>query len=231
VFIPKADLTIGSVLVDVLKTKVRSEAREVLQNESVDEVFSRISSVATKWVVKCEVSDSMVSGRWGLRTFAIDGRSHLYHQPDEGIEGEELLRIVDAWDPTEDFETFRLCLLNAYSEEWRACILPPAMGQWVSGPAEILLEAVSSALEDDPGYWGLVSERLRRGAFSLESLLEGTRDLVNLPVEVLESILGRYVTTTSTEGIQSERLTKQEARVLVAAFLCAIDTSRMFERN
>lgn len=231
VFRAQKGLTIGGVLLDVLEKKVRSEAREFLSDVSVGEVFTGITKNAMdSWVViECEVSDCVGHGsEWDLMAFAIDGRGYLYYQPGDTENEEEIfLRIVGAWEPIQDADAFRLCLLNTYNREWERCLLPPCMNaQFVTGPADIMLDAVSTVLKNNPGYWGVVSAKLldlARSELSFEELVEGTKDQVNMPPEVVASILRPYVKTAGTEErIQPERPTERESRVLVAAFLHVI---------
>ncbi len=230
VLVPRQYASIGSVLLNVLDSEERrSQAEESLENESVDEIFRRFLLEPPGWVVFCDVTDSMVSGEWGLKSFEIGGRGYLYHQPDYGIGDDESLRIVGAWEPAEDAQAFRVCFLKTYARTWDQFCLPPAMGQWASGPPDLILDAVCAVLHEHAESWSVIHETLRkyeRRRLSLETLVKGAMQRTGMPWEVVSRILRPYSNVDGVEAVfHPESLTEQESRILVAAFLEAIDGS------
>lgn len=127
--------------------------------------------VETKWVVYCSVTDSMVSGTWGLCEFALENRGYLFLKPDEwnGV------RILGAWEPAEDREARRDCVLRVYVREFDREGFPPVFGQWAQGcDPELLRDAILNVLRGNRRYWKDVFERL-----------ENELEIASLPPETL----------------------------------------------
>ena len=163
-FVAHEDLSIRSALVEVLQTEDRQdEANGILEESSLCDVFRPFLEKEPDWEVVCSVTDSMVSGSWGLRSFLIGDRGYLYYEPVWGVGDDEgeCLPIAAAWEPVKDAQAFRVCFLLAYERNWQDFCLPPMMGQWAIGPRDVMPEAVMNALRSDPD-WSAVVERLRK---------------------------------------------------------------------
>lgn len=152
---PDAPMAAGSGLEDVsLEDKEAKDA-------DLEEVLSRFTDRPPKPVVLCSVTDSMVSGSWGLFEFCLGARGFLYYRPDWGVEDDESLPILGAWEPGHNQSARRACILRVYTREWENRVLPPAMGQWARGDPEVLQEAITRVLSAEPQAWKIVFERLR----------------------------------------------------------------------
>jgi hypothetical protein len=78
VLLPKSTVSIRSTLLGVIRDRDRrSEAEETLQSEGLGEVFRAFLEKDPWWVIRCDVADSMVSGRWGLMAFVLEGRGGI----------------------------------------------------------------------------------------------------------------------------------------------------------
>jgi hypothetical protein len=142
VLIPKKHVSVQSSLLSVLDNdQLREAAEEVLESESLEDVFSPFLSKTPflaenpNWIVECLVTDSMVSGSWGLKAFVLGERGYIYTEPDWGTgDPSEDLPILAAWDPVGVRLAFRTSFLYTYKKYWNRIGLPPSMGQWAVGP-------------------------------------------------------------------------------------------------
>lgn len=231
-----------SVLTDPRR---RGRAKAILEETDVDSAFERFLDEQPIWVVHCSV-DSMVSGVWGLKAFAMSGRGYLYYEPDWGEAGNR--SIVGAWEPIGNFASFKQCLLEVYSRGWQYVCLPPAMGQWAIGPSEIMQEAVCAALQEHPDSWSDVVDRLpndQHPKLSFGELVHATSKMSGTPVPdvskflrpycALETLVPRdpmgreiwnhvnFQTARAALRTRAECSNEREARVLVTAFLCIVE--------
>lgn len=231
VLLPESEVSIKAALLGVLQDEdQRTEAEEIIQCESLTEVFWQFVTEDLGWVIHCDVTDSMVSGEWGLKAFVLEGRGYIYHQPDaDCTEEAATLPILGAWEPVEDRLAYRSSLLKAYTECWQYVGLPPYVGQWAAGPFDVMLEAVNEVLSVQPDSWPAVFRHLRdhdTRKTSLTKLVQKTSLKMVLQPDEVEEILQPY---TSTELLKerpaAEDLSENRKRVLVGAFLCLIDRS------
>lgn len=251
-FVAHEVLSIRSALVEVLQTEDRQdEANGILDEISLRDVFRSFLKKEPDWEVVCSVTDSMVSGSWGLRSFLIGDRGYLYYEPVWGVGDDEgeCLPIAAAWEPVKDAQAFRVCFLLAYERNWQDFCLPPMMGQWASGPRDIMLEAVTNALRLDAD-WSPVVERLRndKNSQSFEEIVLAVVEKTGERAESVSRILRPYyefkeaaqnqrplfidgegeeiACTFEVEGrgavADSGGLSELESRILVAAFLFII---------
>lgn len=66
----------------MLQTEDRQdEANGILEESSLCDVFRPFLEKEPEWDVVCSVTDSMVSGSWGLKSFIIGDRGYLYYEP------------------------------------------------------------------------------------------------------------------------------------------------------
>ena len=251
-FVAHEDLSIRSALLEVLQTEDRQdEANGILEESSLCDVFRPFLEKEPEWDVVCSVTDSMVSGSWGLRSFIIGDRGYLYYEPVWGVGDDkgECLPIIAAWEPVKDAQAFRVCFLLAYERNWQDFCLPPMMGQWASGPRDIMLEAITNALRLAPD-WSAVVERLRKdkNSQSFEEIALAVVEETGERAESVSRILrpyyefkeaapnqrplfiddkgGEIACTFELEGrgaeTESEGFSEWESRILVAAFLFII---------
>jgi hypothetical protein len=251
-FVAHEDLSIRSALLEVLQTEDRQdEANGILEESSLCDVFRPFLEKEPEWDVVCSVTDSMVSGSWGLKSFIIGDRGYLYYEPVWGVGDDkgECLPIIAAWEPVKDAQAFRVCFLLAYERNWQDFCLPPMMGQWASGPRDIMLEAITNALRLAPD-WSAVVERLRKdkNSQSFEEIALAVVEETGEPAESVSRILRPYyelneaaqnqrplfidgegeeiACTFELEGrgavADSGGFSELESRILVAAFLFII---------
>lgn len=131
-------------------------------NDIPSTVLARIPEADVRDVVLCWVSDSMASGQWSLNELRVGDRGYVFHIPDYGIGGPEEQPLLGGWEPVDDVETRRECLLGIYEREWRNHAYPPVFGQWAVGDSDILLAGIERALDGTPQAWGWVFDRLDR---------------------------------------------------------------------
>ena len=252
VLVSRKHIDFESVLLGLVGSrKDRHTAKEILGGTPADEIFTQFLDETPKWVVRCEVTDSMVSGTWGLKMFSLGVRSYLYYEPDPGLEG-STAAIIGAWEPTSCVQAFNLCLLKVYTSKWENFCLPPAMGQWATGPRDVMLDALCTILKKNPKAWSGILTRIeyekRRPSFV--QVLEATSKHTALPPTLVRETLRRYEEITaigtgvrrSADGTDitdysrmrevrasaenaCRNLAEQEARVFLAAFLHIIDPS------
>jgi hypothetical protein len=227
------NLSIKSVLLDVFDTeKLREQAREILNESDPLEILRPFMAEEPRWVVRCSVKDSRVSGVWGLKSFTMGKRGYLYHVPDYGSDSPyEDLPILSAWEPIEDVEAFRCCFLDIYTKGWDDFDLPPYMGQWARGPFPLMLDAICAILRKRCSAWSGILDALYEGYGQTEERKGRFRGVVNetarrttTPALVVSEIL-RSPWQNRATIITSPSLTEQESRVLVAAFLFLIGGS------
>jgi hypothetical protein len=208
------------ILLDVVDGKVRDEAEEWVSNEGIMEIFSRFLKDEPTWAIKCHVTDSMVSGTWGLQTFTIGRQGYIYSWPD-GDEFEP--SILGTWKPARDEKAYRTRLLSIYKRSWQWCILPPQMGQWVDGPFDVIFEGICAALQQEPGFWGAVLGRFRtphRRDLAFGELVKKTSESTKTCSQIVGSILELYRSANgNVSAMDPKRMTKRDSRILVAAFL------------
>jgi hypothetical protein len=178
IYVPARNLSVLSVLLAAARGDWQMPADSGLEEvdgedeglEGVDfeEILSRFTDRPPQPVVRCSVSDSMVSGSWGLYEFHLgsspaSATGYLYYRPDWGVGDDESLPILGAWEPSDNQSARQACILRVYTREWENRVLPPAMGQWASGDPKLLHEAILRVLSFDPGAWEKVFQRLREG--------------------------------------------------------------------
>jgi len=248
VIVAQEHLSIQSVLLDVFDTEDRrTGAKEILDEESLSDILRPFLREEPKWVVHCSVTDSMVSGEWGLKSFSIGKRGYLYYEPDWGVgdpEEHQSLPILAAWEPIKDAQAFRACFLYTYERTWQEFGLPPLMGQWATGPSDIMLDTVRAVLRMQPELWWGVVERLHeeKNSPSFDQVAEASAKQTREPPEAVSRILRPYYETergvqwddkgkditdySKWQRIKTEvcrgNFTEQESRILVAAFLFII---------
>lgn len=125
------------------------------------EIFSEITGHAPSPIVVCSVTDSIVSGLWGLVEFRLFDRGFVYYVADAGTGDDESLPVLGAWEPAANEDARRECLIRTYVREWERCGLPPAMGQWAAGDAGLFHQAILGVLNAEPEEWANVFVRLR----------------------------------------------------------------------
>jgi len=162
----------------------------------------------------------MVSGSWGVCEFRLRDRGYLYYSPDEG----EHESILGAWEPADDVAARRACILSTYVREWSERVLPPAMGEWATGDAGLLQEAILRVLEAESTAWADLLERLKDALEPREASAEivekvaelsaapsgNVRDVLDLVADQDEGLAGRL-----TDGLASD----EEQRIIVALFI------------
>ena len=181
IFVPADGLSVRSVLASVAPTDDEAQAAfdAAFEDEAPAQILFRIARISNvQRVVWCSVSDSMVSGSWGLVEFKLGVRGYVYYQPDSGVGDDESLPVLGAWEPVEDRSAREECLLRIYMRKWSTFGLPPLMGQWATGDAYVLQHGVLGALHDEPDAWSSIFERL----------LAQRADLLNLPTSVVRNI-------------------------------------------
>jgi len=224
-FRPTRRVSLRSALLNLLPRSrtARLKAGEWLDDNGIEETFFRIARTSPKRVVYCCVSSGMASGCWGVLEFRLRDRGYLYYSPDEG-EHESILR---AWEPADDVAVRRACILSTYLREWRERVLPPAMGEWAIGDAELLQEAILRVLEPEPDAWTDVLERLKdvpepreasagivEKVAKLSAARSGhVRDVLDLVAGEDEGLAGRL-----KDGLASD----EEQRIVVALFINCI---------
>jgi hypothetical protein len=228
VFAPVRDFWLELALVETMPDqRSRELAREDLEADSVDlEQLSRFLSDVTNggWVVRCEVTDSMVSGIWGLAEFTIGNKGYVYYMPDSGIG--EVPRIVAAWSPVDNASARRACILSAYAPLWHQIGLPPLLGQWVEGDPAIMHEAVLAALSTPEGdrYWDEVLDVIRNDEdinIASPPAVGTIAGVFALPPRTLYKVL-EELSRPAARWSRHGGHTSDELRALVAIYLARI---------
>jgi hypothetical protein len=227
--------SIKQVLIDLLKGDGarRNEAEELLENGGdIEEILNPFLEEQPKWVVRCSVTDSMMSDSWGLKTFYLGSQGFLYYMPVLGVgDDNECLPIIGTWERSNEKGAAFGSLFAAYKDYWQDFALPPAMGQWAQGPVPFLVAAIGAILEENPDSWSDVLDRLRADlskdseegdllTFLTERVAKVTERENLLVATVLENFLnGRK------ESPQKFTFRDVEAPVLIAAFVSLIGRS------
>ena len=160
---PVREVKVDDALVNVIPRGPtwRDAAREKLAEDGLDPIIARFAGARPRAVVTCSVASSMVSGSWGLVKFRIGSRGYLCYWPGSSDEGEA--QLIGAWEPADNKRAFRAAVLQTWVREWSGCALSPAMGEFASGPAALLRQAVTLVLSAHPDAW-------RSGCSSVSSL-------------------------------------------------------------
>lgn len=224
VLVPSGEVSVRTALLSVIaRDDEAQEAAEVfLENWGIGEVLHRITAADLGFVVWCSVSSSMVSGAWGLMEFRVGDRGYLYYQADWGIDDDESLSILGAWEPADDAEARRACVLRTYQREWFKRHLPPLMGEWARGDAEILQTAIHQVLEDNDDAWEWVFGRLRDCQELLEptsALLEEASRLSGAPSDRVREVLRAVQPLDKGSAPPREEAAR---RIVVALFIRCI---------
>ncbi len=228
VFLPRRSVSLRSVLLAVLRgSALRQEAEKIIDSESSVDIFRPFLNEEPRWLLHCSIKDSMVSGSWGLKYFQLRRRGYLYYEPDWGTGDDDSLPILGAWEPIENTEAFRACFLDAHTRTWERFGFPPCIGQWATGPFEIMLEAVCAVLQKDSSGWSAIVEQLQkhRGSDQAEfdQLVEETARRTELPPLVVSGILRSFLESAGTKSlIHLRKLPEREIRVIAGSFLIFI---------
>ena len=230
VFVAERDLRLEQALVDAMPDTVsRAQAQEDVDADSVsiEEVAHLLPAVRDRgWVIQCEVTDSMVSGRWGLTEFSIGNRGYLYHTPEAGIG--EAPSIVAAWAPVDDPEARRDCIVSTYVRLWDEIGLPPFLGQWIRGEPQTLHAALLATLDDSRGKggWGdVIAQIMCAGVTEVApaSWSEIAR-VYNIPeawIERTARVLADPISGLSERAVQGH-VDEDEQEALGALYLASI---------
>jgi hypothetical protein len=229
VLVPRRHVSVRDALLDVFGShRLRTEAEEVLECKPLEDIFRPFLDREPRWLVRCSVTDSMVTGIWGLKYFRLGRRGYIYHEPDWGTgEDDDSLSILGAWEPIEDAQAFRACFLNAYTTTWNEFGFPPCMGQWAQGPSNIMLEAVCAVLQRDSSGWPAILDRIQKdkgsGQAEFDQLIEETARRTELEPLIVSGILRPFLESAGTKSlIHLRKLSEREIRVIVGSFLILI---------
>jgi hypothetical protein len=194
VLVPAWPVSIRSALRDALPAGAGAELAfelrlENLEMADMERLICRFSPVES--VVDCWVSDSMAAGSWSLLEFRLGNRGYLCDQPDYGIDADESLPILGAWEPAADDVARRACILSGYERDWHNRAWPPFMGQWASGDPALLRDAIVRVVKTNAVGWArdAVLERLTRGGDSYEHV-QAVAELNDVPPERVVQVLG-----------------------------------------
>ena len=220
--------TIREALINVFRDneELQSEAEETLEGGNPEEVLAPFLRDEPKWVIRCSVTESMVSSIWGLKCFVLGSRGYFYYHPDFGIGDEtECLPIVGIWEPANDWSAGLASLKDSYINYCEDFALPPFMGQWAQGPTDFLADAVETILQRTPSLWPDVLDRLRRDTKDHDTdgglvrfLVEQVTSQTKAEECTVSGILTHFLTGRETPVMKSS-LSELESRVLVAAFV------------
>ncbi|WP_348263246.1 hypothetical protein P8935_01510 [Telmatobacter sp. DSM 110680] len=225
---PESLPSIREALIQVLRDNdaLQSEAEEKLEDENPETVLVSFLGAEPEWVIRCSVTDSMVSGVWGFKYFVLGSRGYLYYHPNFGIDDTgECLPIVGTWAPSTDESAALDSLKDAYIAYWMDFALPPLMGQWARGPKDFLATAVGTVLQQRPTLWSDVLDRLHRDIEEDDRLVPFLVEQVSSQTSVEESAVSGILKTFHTgRKIPASKLTlsELESRVFVAAFVARI---------
>lgn len=202
---------------------LRNDAAQGLVDQNPEAILAWFLDAEPQWIVRCSVTDSMMSGIWGLKYFVLGARGYAYYHPDFGIgDSGECLPIIATWEASDDMTAARTSVVAAYGLYWADFALPPFMGQWAKGSVDLLSEAVGTVLRARSSRWSTVLQRLRR------DIKEDRRLLDSLAVRVAEitkqdareafAILKHFLTGPRV-NVRKLNLTGKEFRALVVAFV------------
>jgi hypothetical protein len=224
--------SIRKALIDVFKGDevLENEAEEALEEEGDPEgILDPFLEEEPKWVIRCSVTDSMMSGIWGLKYFHLGSRGYLFHCPAFG-EGDdnECLPIVGTWESSNAKNAAISHLWEVYTTYWLDFGLPPFLGQWAQGPVPFLTKAVGAILKENPSRWPGVLDRLRSdlkeddGEGNLSQfLVEQAAKLTEQEKSAVATILEDFLKGRKA-SLKIPRPSDREAHVLVAAFIALL---------
>lgn len=142
------------------------------------EVLDSIPEVEARRVVICWVSDSPAGGEWSLNEVRARGRGFVFYVPDFGVGDRDDCPIIAGWEPADNHDLRRMCLVSTYAEQFKDRGYPPFIGQWAKGDPEILREGMQRALEQHPNAWTEVYRWVRRYLGSRVALGESDIEIV-----------------------------------------------------
>ena len=225
VFVPIAEVSLRSAL---LATAPGDEDTQAVADSllegmgDIEETLSRFTGTPPERVVDCCVSDSRLSGCWGLLEFRLGARGYLYYQPDWGLEDpDECLPIFGAWEPADDPAARRACIFRVYARKWRDCGLPPEMGQWATGEPGLLQEAVLRVLDANPEAWDMVFERLDQAPEPREAAVQTVEEVAQLSASPTEHVR-QVLHLVAEERLKTGPSSEEERRIVVALLVHCI---------
>ncbi len=209
--------------------ELRKKAEAAIEGEDPETVLAPFLDAGPDWLVRCSVTDSMVSGVWGLKGFVLGSRGYLYFHPDFGVGDEsECLPIVGVWDVSEDRSACWDSLKDAYTTYYKDFALPPFMGQWAQGPSDFLRDAIGAILERTPRLWLDVLNRLRQDTAGddtdgslIRSLAEKVSSETGMEESAVSGVLTMFLTGSERPSIK-RGFEDLESQILVAAFVARI---------
>jgi hypothetical protein len=210
--------------------ELRKEAVAVLEGENPEAVLAPFLKAEPEWLIRCSVTDSMVSGIWGLKGLVLGSRGYLYFHPDfrVGDESGQRLPIVGVWELAGDRSARLACWKDAYTTYCHDFALTPFLGQWAQGPSDFLREAIGAVLKRTPSLWLGVLNRLRqdtaeddtRGSL-IRSLAEKVSSETGMEESTVSGVLSTFLTGSRRPSIKLD-FGDLESQVLVAAFVARI---------
>lgn len=209
--------------------KLRDEAKAVIEGENPETVLAPFLKAEPEWLIRCSVTDSMVSGIWGLKGFVLGSRGYLYFHPDFGVGDEsECLPIVGVWDVSEGRSACLASCKDAYTTYCKDFALPPFMGQWAQGPSEFLRDAIGVILKRTPRLWLDVLNRLRQDTAEdhadsspFRSLAEKVSSETGMEKSAVSGVLTTFLAGSKRPSIKLN-FGDLESQALVAAFVARI---------
>ena len=137
----KPDVFLGHILEEAIEG-VDAETLAEFADEFgiwglVEQVFPR-----KRVEVACAVSSSMVSGTWGMDSIDLEGRGYFIEDPDSDSVGELPYRLLGAWEPFDDENSYRSSFVETYVRLWQDIGLPPYRGEHARGPIDLMVDAV-----------------------------------------------------------------------------------------
>lgn len=157
-------------------------------------------------------------------------RGYIYNEPDWGTgDPDVVLPILAAWDPVGDSLAFRASFFYTYKKYWNRIGLPPCMGQWAKGPFDLMVDAVSSVLRRNRERWSKVLTRVQKRydlresqSMSFDAFSSEVQSRTGMPLATVRSILQPVWESTERDPVLDHKVSDEEGRVLVAAFLVRI---------
>jgi hypothetical protein len=209
--------------------ELRAEAEAVIEGENPETVLAPFLNAETKWLVRCSVTDSMVSGVWGLKGFVLGSRGYLYFHPDFGIgDPSECLPIVGVWEVSEDRSACLASWEDAYTTYCEDFALPPFGGQWAQGPSDFLRDTIGAILRRTPSLWLGVLNRLRQDTAEddtdgslIRSLAEKVTSETGMGESAVSGVLRTFLAGSKRRSIKRD-FGDLESQILVAAFVARI---------
>jgi hypothetical protein len=209
--------------------ELRKKAEAAIEGEDPETVLAPFLDAGPGWLVRCSVTDSMVSGVWGLKGFVLGSRGYLYFHPDFGVGDEsECLPIVGVWEVSEERSARLACWKDAYTTYCKDFALPPFMGQWAHGPSDFLREAIGAVLQRKPSLWLGVLNRLRQDTAEddtdgslIRSLAEKVTSETGMGESAVSGVLRTFLAGSKRRSIKRD-FGDLESQILVAAFVARI---------